>query len=64
MFQRTDNTRNQNKNQKPVPQDENVREEAREEAGPVQPMGNEAANIESMNRMLKEANEDNMLGKR
>lgn len=45
-----------------MPQDENIREEARqEEANPVQPMGNEAANIELMNRRLKEANEDNML---
>ena len=61
MFQRTNNTLNQNKSQEPVPQDENVREEALQEANSIQPMGNEAANVEFYTNMLREANKDNML---
>ena len=59
MFGRTDNI--QNKNQKPVQQDENVRKEAEleEDQKSVQPMGNEAANADLLIDILNE--EDNRL---
>ena len=60
MYPRVSNTP---KKQQPVSGDENVRKEAQleESQKSVQPMGNEAANIELMNQMLREANADNEL---
>ena len=61
MFRRLHN--DQTKDQQPVAKDENVRKEAQleEDQESVQPMGNEAANVELMNKMLREANADNEL---
>ena len=61
MFRRLHNE--QTKDQQPVAKDENVRKEAQleEDQESVQPMGNEAANVELMNKMLREANADNEL---
>ena len=52
-----------NNNQQSEPKDENVRQEAQLEGGlnSIQPMGNEAMNVELLNQMLKEANADNNL---
>ena len=49
--------------QQPEAKDENVRQEVQQEEDlkSVQPMGNEAANIQLMNQMLRDANTDNML---
>ena len=49
--------------QQPEAKDESVRQEIQQEEDlkSVQPMGNEAANIQLMNQMLREANADNML---
>ncbi len=60
MYPRVSNTQ---KKQQPVSKDESVRKEAQleEDQKSVQPMGNEAANIELMNQMLREANADNEL---
>ena len=60
MFPRTESTQ---KKQQPIAKDESVRKENQleEDQNSVQPMGNEAANVELMNQMLREANEDNEL---
>ena len=60
MFPRTENTQ---KKQQPIAKDESVRKENQleEDQKSVQPMGNEAANVELMNQMLREANDDNEL---
>ena len=58
MFGKIDKDQN---NQQPAAKDDNVRQEARLEEQGVQPMGNEAVNVELMNQMLREANADNML---
>ena len=60
MFPRTENNQ---KKQQPIAKDENVRKENQleEDLKSVQPMGNEAANVELMNQMLREANADNEL---
>ena len=49
--------------QQPEAKDESVRQEVQQEENlkSVQPMGNEAANIQFMNQMLRDANADNML---
>ena len=54
MFGRSNNS--QNKNQKPVPKDANVRKNAEfeEDQKSVQPMGNEAANAGLMDEILNE----------
>lgn len=61
MFGRTNNC--QNKRQQPIPGDENVRKEAEfeEDQKSVQPMGNEAANVELMNEILNEPEVENRL---
>ena len=60
MFPRTESTQ---KKQQPIAKDESVRKENQleEDQNSVQPMGNEAANVELMNQMLREANDDNEL---
>ena len=57
MLPRTSSLKNK---QQPVAKDENVRKEAQaeEDVKTVQPMGNEAANVELMEQMLKDANDD------
>ena len=56
MLPRTSSLKNK---QQPVAKDENVRKEAQaeEDVKTVQPMGNEAANVELMEQMLKDAEE-------
>ncbi len=48
---------------KPAPKDENVREEAEleESLSSIQPAGNEAANVELMDQLLKNSNNDNSM---
>ena len=60
MYPRINNAQ---KKQQPEAKDENVRQEVQQEEDlkSVQPMGNEAANIQLMNQMLRDANADNML---
>ena len=59
MFPKADNPQEK----KPVAKDENVRKEAELEEGlnSSHPAGNEAANVELMDQMLKDANNDNIL---
>ncbi len=55
MFRQASST--QIRNRRPEAGDENVRAEAQaEEKNSLQPMGNEAANTELLDQMLKEAN--------
>ena len=50
------------KNQQSAPKDGNVLKEAQlDQKNSIQPMGNEAANVEFYTNMLREANADNML---